>query len=584
MRSWGASRAAGPLGPVLLLLAGAVALATGMELALLASSGAGPLWISVLVPVAGLTYAAAGLVALWRRPNNRLGVIMVFGGLSWLAVALAGSDVPALAAAAAVLATLPLAVVVHLLLAFPSGRLRSPVARWTVAYGYVVSLVLQVPLYLFDAHASPDGMLAVADRPALAVAGRWLQSGAGVAGVIVAAAILADRLRRAAPQQRRVLGPLYLYGMMSVLFIPLAPDVIEPLTGLSPAVIGVLQVAVLAGVPVAFTAGMLLGGFARTGEIQELGAWLGTTAATQPSLAEALARALGDDSVQLVYWVADREEYVDTTGRRAEPPAEGSGRGLVEIELRGRRIGAVVYDAVLIGDRELVRAAGRVVAIAVDHERLTAELLASREALRLSRARLVEAADRERRRIAQNLHDGLQTKLVLLALEAQRLAARPDVSSAVAKTAVTLRSRIDAAAGELRELVHAVMPAPLIERGLAAAIQDLADRMPVSVRLDLGVNGVLPEQVSSTAYFVVAETLGNAIKHAQATSLSVRLALGHDALVIEVTDNGVGGVAPGRGLGLRSLADRVDVLGGQLRIDSAAGHGTRILAEVPCGS
>lgn len=586
MRSSGGRtpRVAEPLGLVLVLLAGALVLTAGVELALLAQDAAGPLWVSALYPATGLTYAAAGLVALWRRPSNRLGAIMVFGGLSWLGAALAGSDIPALASAAVVLATLPLAVVVHLLLAFPSGRLRSPVACWTVAYGYFVSLVLQVPLYLFDPQASPDGMLAVGSRPDLAAAGRWLQSVAGVAGVMVAAAILASRLRRATRRQQRVLGPLYIYGLVSVLFIPLAPDVIGPLTGLSPTMTGALQVAVLAGVPVAFAAGMLLGGFARTSEIQELGAWLGTTAATRPSLAGTLARALGDDSVQLVYWVADREEYVDAGGQRAEPPTEGSGRGLVEVELRGRRIGAVIYDAVLIGDAELVRAAGRVVALAVDHERLTAELLASREALRLSRARLVEAGDRERRRIAQSLHDGLQMKLVLLALEAQRLAGQPDASPGVAQAAITLRSRIDAAAGELRDLVHAVMPAPLIERGLAAAIADLVDRMPVPIRLDLGVNGSLPEQISSTAYFVVAETLANAVKHAHATSLSVRLASGHDELLIEVADDGVGGAAPGRGLGLRSLADRVDVLGGRLRVDSPAGHGTRIVAEVPCGS
>src|SRR5260370_19868750 len=136
-------------------------------------------------------------------------------------------------------------------------------------------------------------------------------------------------------------------------------------------------------------------------------------------------------------------------------PDAGSGRAAAEINLDGRRIGAIVYDATLIGDRELVVAAGRVVAMSMDRQRLTAELLASQEALRESRARLVEAADRERRRIAQNLHDGLQTKLVLLALEAQQLAGEPGAGPAAVAAATALRGRIDAAAAELRGLVRA---------------------------------------------------------------------------------------------------------------------------------
>ncbi len=579
---------AGSVGPALVLLAGAAALIGGVEIALFAQGpfapGSGPLWALDLYTVTGLVYVAAGLVAWWRRPSNRLGAIMVFGGWTILAAALADVEVPVVAAAVAVLATLPLAVVVHLLLAFPSGWLGSRVSRWTVASAYFVSLVLQVPLYLFAPQASPGGMLAVADRPGLASAGMWLQSGAGIACVVVTAAILTGRLRRATRRQRRVLGPLYLYGMVAVVLTPLAATVIGPLTGLSPAAIGALQAALLIGIPVAFSASMLLGGFARTSGIQELGAWLGTAARARPSLTGALARALGDESVQLAYWVPGRQGYVDAGGQPLQVPAGGSGRGLAEIELGGRRIGAVSYDAVLIGDAELVRAAGRVVAIAVDHERLTAELLASRQALQRSRARLVEAGDRERRRIARNLHDGLQMKLVLLALEAQRLAGQTGAPPVVAEAATTLRSRIDAAAGELRELVHGIMPAPLIERGLAAAIQDLVDRIPLAARLDLGVNGALPEPVSTAAYFVVAEALANAVKHSHASCLAVRLARDRGALMIEVTDDGIGGVTPGQGLGLRSLADRVDVLGGRLRIHSPAGHGTQVVAELPCGS
>jgi signal transduction histidine kinase len=509
---------------------------------------------------------------------------MVFAGLVILVVNVGAFDVPALAAVGLVLAVLPLAVVVHLVLAFPSGRLRSPLARWTVACGYVVSLVFEVPLYLFDPQASPGGILAVSSRPGVVLAATWAQRGMGIVVVSVASVILGWRFRQATPRQRRVLGPLYVYGMVTVLLIPLTPDVIAPLSGLSPTMAAGLQVILLMGVPVAFAAGLLLGGFARTGEIQELGAWLGAGAASRQSLTQALARALGDASVEVAYWVDERQAYVDARGEPLDLPEPASGRGQVAIILDGRRIGAVLYDAVLIDDPALVEAAGRVVAIAMDHDRLTAELLASRQELRRSRARLVEAADGERRRIAQNLHDGLQMKLVLLALKAQTIAGLPGTSSAVAGAATALRSDMDSAAAELRQLVHDVMPAPLMEGGLGAAAQDLVDRLPVPTRLSLAVDKTLPGPVSSAAYFILNEALANAVKHAQATRLGVELAEHDHMLRLEVTDDGVGGVAAGEGLGLRSIADRVDVLGGSVHVHSAAGAGTQIVVELPCGS
>ncbi len=128
------------------------------------------------------------------------------------------------------------------------------------------------------------------------------------------------------------------------------------------------------------------------------------------------------------------------------------------------------------------------------------------------------------------------------------------------------------------------MPAPLIERGLGAADEDLADRMPLPTRVDIGVDGDLPDAVSATAYFVIAEGLTNAVKHAQASELGVRITRDHDMLLVEVRDNGVGGAASGRGMGLRSLADRVDVLGGRLLVNSQGGLGTSLRAELPCAS
>jgi signal transduction histidine kinase len=575
-----------PRRAVLALSVATVLLLAWVEITLLVHGHLMPLWALVLAPITGLVYAFAGAVAWSRRPSNRLGPIMTTGALLFLLVGLGNTDVPALAAVGVVLGSTPLAVVVHLLHAFPSGRVRSALSRWTVGVGYGVSLLLQVPLYLFAPAASPNGMLAAFNRPDIAAVGFRLQIGTGITVMVATAVILGGRLRNTAPRQRKVLAPLYLYGIVAVLLVPLVPDVVRPLTGISSAASDAAQAVLLAAVPIAFSCAVLLGGFARTSEIQELGAWLGSAAGNRPSLAEALASALGDDSVQLAFWVAGRDTYVDDSGQPLPLPEPGSGRGVVEIGIADRRIGAVVYNATLIDDPELVHAAGQVIAIAADQQRLEVDLRASERQLQLSRAGVVEAADRERRRIAQDLHDGLQAELVLLAIEAQRLARMPGTPQPTAEAATRLRIRIDEAAAGLRELVYAVMPAPLIERGLVAATEDLVDRMPVPTHLDVGLvpNDAVPPSVESTAYFVVAEALSNAVRHGNATKLAVHLSYFDQMLTVEVADDGVGGAHPGKGLGLGGLADRVEVLGGQLRVHSPDGGGTTIVAELPCGS
>jgi signal transduction histidine kinase len=244
----------------------------------------------------------------------------------------------------------------------------------------------------------------------------------------------------------------------------------------------------------------------------------------------------------------------------------------------------------LIGDPEVVRAAGRVIGVALDHERLTADLRVSRERLRESRARLVEAADSERRRIARDLHDGLQTRLVLLAIKANHVRAETTGPNGVRADAADLSTGIQTAIGELRELVHGVMPAALSERGLGAAAEELADSLPIPVALDVDLDGArLPGAVESAAYFVIAEAFANAIKHATASELRLRIGRTDGRLRVEVVDDGVGGApftdaGPSSGTGLRGMADRVEALDGQLIVDSPATGGTRILVEIPCAS
>jgi signal transduction histidine kinase len=567
-----------------LFMLGAAAFGLGCIQLSLVLPGSGSVWWGhLLFAVVFWIYVAAGILAWLRRPSNRIGALLVFGGLMVFAASLANTDVPGIAAFGTVCSTLVFAVTTHLLLAFPSGRLRTRASMIVVIAGYVVSLVLQAPLYLFNPHAPAP--LFVADRPDLVLIGEWVQRVAGAFVVVAAAVILGSRLRRADAAHRRVLLPLFAYGMLAVLTISLRSILLENVFGVPPLAGATIQLIVFGGVPIAFTLGVLRGGFARTGALEELGSWLGTTGTGRPDLRDALAHALGDGSVDLAFWVQEQESWVDASGSPVKLPTAGSDRASAELQLAGTRIGAIIYDLGLNDDPEVVRAAGRVIAIAAERERLLAALLASQDALLNSRARLMEAADRERRRIARDLHDGIQVQLVLLALQAQQIANAQESSSLTARQATDLRIGIDAAATELRRFVHDVMPSTLIERGLAAATEDLVDRMPVPTGLRLNItDGRLSESIESTAYFVIAEGLVNALKHARARRLEVRVELEDDRLIIEVTDDGLGQAAMGDGNGLRGLADRVDVLGGRFQVDSEPGVGTRLMAELPCAS
>jgi signal transduction histidine kinase len=560
---------------VLLLVIWGLALGA-IEIAVLFSGEVDPPWQVVLFPVVGWVYLAAGAVAWVRRPSNRLGAIMIVGALAWMGAGLTNTPVQSLETAGIILATVPLAVVLHLVLAFPSGRRRDTLTTATVLAAYFVGIVLQAPRYLLGPEASGT-VLQVVDRPDLADLGRWVQHGVGALLIVVTAVILVRRLRDTGPRQRYVLAPLYVYAIAALLWVPASRD-LESLAVWDPLTRGTVQLVALAGIPVAFAAVMLLGGFARMGEIEELGAWLGADEHARPELRDALATALGDPSLELAFWDMPSGAYVDAAGSTIVLPAT-AGRAAVEVTVGRRRVGAIVYDVTLIADPEPVRSAGRVVAVALDRERLTVELRASRERLRASRARVVEAADTERRRIAHDLHDTLQTRLVLLAVEAHGLG-----SNASARTgAAALEAGLQTAIGELRELVQGLLPAVLAERGLYAAVEDLADRVPLPITLELDSQRArLPPPVESVGYLVVSEALTNAVKHAHARELRLRIERTNGQLAIEIEDDGIGGAGGGAGSGLTGMLERVEAVEGLLSVRSPPGGGTHILAEVPC--
>ncbi len=550
--------------------------------ALTVDSGSEPLWGLLLLYAVAVEFLVIGLVGWRRRPHNRLGPIIVVGGIASLVSGLGSVATPSLVAVGLVVATLPLGVIVHLLLAFPSGRLRTRSSLLIVSAAYAVCLVLQAPLYLFAAAGPvPGDPLAIADRPDLLEAGRTVQSIAGALVMVATTVVLVGRLREATPRQRRVLAPLDAYGIVVVLCVPVTSIALHG-AGLDAAFVTVLQIVLLAGVPLAFTWSIQRGGFAPAGEIDALAVRLGAETAGRSSVDLALAETLGDPSLQVVYAVADGRP-VDGAGRSFDIENPGPRRRAAAVHIGPRPVAWIVYDATLIADPGYVESAGQVAALALERERLTAELVVRSRELEQSRARIIETGDDERRRIAQDLHDGLQSQLVLLALRAGLLTEVDGASPEVVRRATQLRRELDTAAAELRRLVHGLMPALLVERGLYAATEDLVALTPLPTDLLLeGSDADLPDTVKSAAYFVVAEGLANALKHSGAGRMSVGLDRVNGTLRIEVADNGIGGAVATGGAGLRGLADRIDGLGGRFLIDSPPAQGTRIVAEVPC--
>jgi PAS domain S-box-containing protein len=214
--------------------------------------------------------------------------------------------------------------------------------------------------------------------------------------------------------------------------------------------------------------------------------------------------------------------------------------------------------------------------------RLNDELHARVEELAASRARIVTAGDVERRRLERNLHDGAQQRLVAVSFSLRLALTKLDPDPAGARALlVDVADELALALEELRELARGLHPTVLTDRGLRAAVETLAARAPIPVEIAEIPDQRLPEPVEAAAYYLIAEALTNVAKYAHASTVRARITAGDGNVVVEVSDDGVGGADPTTGSGLRGLADRVEALGGSLEVRSPAGAGTALRAEIP---
>jgi signal transduction histidine kinase len=522
----------------------------------------------------GWSFMGTGVFAWWRRPGNRTGALMVAAGAAWFATGVSASDDDVLFTIGIALDGVFPAILGHLLLAFPTGRLQTRAERLVVTAGYVVVTVLQVPALLFEQPGEPRNLLIVHGDQSLSDALDATQFVAALGVILASASIIVRRGRGAGEAQRRALAPVLWTGGVAFSVFVLAKGF--DAAGSPQDVLNRLSEALVATIPFGFLIGLLRSRLAQGAAMSALIAQVGQLPGEGP-LRAALADALGDPSLALAYWLPESERFVDALGH----PVTVSGPGWTEVELQGRRVAAIAHDPALSEEPQLVRTAGAAAALALENQRLAAELRARIEDLRASRARLVEAGDAERRRLERDLHDGAQSRLVALALKIKLARMKVDADSEAAQLLDESSAELQASLDELRVLARGLHPVVLTDRGLNAAVRILADRAPVPVEVLALPPERLPPAVELALYFVVAEALTNVAKYAQASGATVTITVGGGRVAVEVSDDGIGGADVAAGSGLRGLSDRVAALDGRLELHSPPGKGTRLRAEIP---
>jgi PAS domain S-box-containing protein len=778
-----------------------------------------------LAVTAGLSFIASGLVALWRRPENRTGYLLAGVGYLWFFGALSESNNDWLFTAGTALGSLALGAFIHLLLAFPGGRLTGRRDRWLVLSAYALVLTGGVATVLLEEVPSPESCpgcrstIAVGSNDDLESVLTVIVTALALALLVAVLVIVVTRFQRSRGALRRALGPVLGAGAFAMVVLALQVGIDTYSAGAAEPLEYVF-LAAFAMVPLAFLVGVLRSRLARSG----VGDLLLALDRGTP-IRDALVGALADPTLEIAYWLPDQERYVSADGKPL--PEQPEGRAMTLVEHAGRPTAALLHDAHVADEPELVHAVAAAAGLWLDNERLQAKLRAQiefleaivnaspsllcslrpdrrianlndaawhasgyveendikgqlfwdafvgpegrdearrrfeeaapvheeasfehtfvnqrgeqltiawstaplyeadgtvryvvcgglditerqrqhqqlqaseerlqaaiqaspvaiveyalddtitrwnaaaerifgwtaeqvvggkakhqppgREAelaelfrrvragevytgvestrvrsdgstvdvaiaaapirdaggrvvshmalfadiserkrqekeLRASRARIVTAGDEARRQLERNLHDGAQQRLVALSLSLRLAQSQVSTDPVAAQSVLEgAREELAAALDDLRELARGIHPAVLTDRGLAAAVETLAGRSPVPVEFE-APEEELPKPVEAAAYYVIAEALANVIKYAGATAVRVRVSCKDGRVVVEVSDDGVGGADPSEGSGLSGLSDRVEALGGTLEVVSPRGGGTCVTAVFP---
>jgi signal transduction histidine kinase len=559
----------------------------------------GPVDQPLLIKHRAVIYFTLAFVALsigvlvWQiRPETRMGLLLTAFALAevlpqgkWI---FWNQAVPVTVALAANWLGAPL--LAHLTLSYPTGRLATRPERYLVGTAYAFAAAYGLTLVLFfDPRlrtwqcvyatfcALPLTHVASYDTTRVTNVLDWLL----LPLALLFLTLLVRKLLRASPGGRRIVFPLSLAAFFAAAQVVAhfalngSPD--SPWTDTSWFWIGTLAGV---AIPLSLGFGLLWGRTARSA-VADLVVELEKTPPGR--VRDALARVLGDPSLELALWLPDRQTYVDGAGGAVELPRASAERAVTVLGPAEAPVAALLHDPMLLERRALLVSAAAAARLALENERLQAELRAQLAELRASRARIVSAGDEERRRLERDLHDGAQQRLLSLGLALQLVRAQlGDAKNGASEVLDEADDELRAALDELRELARGIHPAVLSEQGLTAALKTLAERSSVPVTIAEVPERRLPAPTEAAAYFLVSEALANVTKYAQASRVRISVTQHEGHLDVDVDDDGVGGADPSRGSGLRGLADRVHALDGQLTIDSRPGQGTHLHAAIPC--
>jgi signal transduction histidine kinase len=501
----------------------------------------------------GWTLIACGLIGWSRRPQSRVGPLIAVSGFTWFLGTLAGSDVGTIATLGVVFLTLHRGPLFHAIIGYPSGRTSDRVDAFVVVVGYA---------YAATAPLARNNVVTV----------------------VVVSLVLVTTIRRyalaAGPERRARLTAMIAAAAVA---LPLAGGSVERLMGAGPnverAVLWGYEAALIL-IAVGFLVDLLRGRWAQAA-VTRLVVELGEDSETG-TLQARLAHALGDRSLTIAYWLPETNSYVDEQGAPVELPVVGSGRSVTVIEQGGERIGALVHQAAVLDDAGLVDAVASAARVALSNVRLRAEVRRQVEDLDASRRRILEAGDAQRHRVEHELRVGVGQRLEevreLLDLAVREVRSAPDRPGATGLENAERELRETQV--EVQELAAGIHPSLLTERGLGPALSSLAERAPCPVRL-VAPPRRLPAVIETTVYFVCSEALTNVAKYARASRVDVEVRAEEEMVTILIADDGVGGANPWAGSGLRGVADRIEALGGTLLVESPAGGGTRLRAEIP---
>ena len=542
---------------------------------------------------------AVGLHTWYRRPAERFGLLLVGAGAAWFVTTLAESDDELLYTMGRLAGWLIEALLVYLFLSFPGGRLADRRDRLVaLAMAAVVAVLFLPRLFLAETFEVPSPYTScVRDCPANAffvldsepafVDGFLRPVGVVLVFVVMTAVVLRllARLREATPVTRRMLAPVVGVAMLraGLLGVAVVARQVDPTAWLLEVAAWLLALAVPA-VAFAFFLGLLQWRLYAERTLQSLAACL-RDLPDPATLRQAFADAFKDPSIEIVFPAGDAEDgWLDSRTQAVALPEPGTGRWVTEVRNHGAVVAAIVHDEGLERRPELVEAGASMAAVVLDNQRLAAQAEVSIRELHRSRARIASSAERERRRIERDLHDGAQQRLVALRIELELAEdlVRQDPQSGAARLR-ELEHDLDEALEALRSLAHGVYPPLLADRGLSDALRSVAMGSTIHVDLDAARLGRYAPEVESAVYFCVLEALQNVLKHAAgARRVRVRVAAGPlGELHFSVRDDGAGMAGLRAGAGITNMQDRLAAFGGDVTVTSTAGVGTHVRGRVP---